>query len=96
MPVGRRDSEVRDMDENKRNLQYFEAESMAGLFDALRAWQHENEKRFLSLNVQNDHGKFCCIALTNPSEVVLMDKDMHYIASRHTTGGYLLGTTGGR
>jgi len=36
------------MDENKRNLQYFEAESMVELFDALQAWQHDKEKRFLS------------------------------------------------
>lgn len=61
------------MDENKRNLQYFEAESMAELFDTLQVWQHEKEKRFLSLDIQNDHGKFCCIALTNPTEVLIVD-----------------------
>jgi hypothetical protein len=61
-------------DPNKRNLQYFEASTMAGLYDALETWQLEHEKRFLSLNVQSDNGKFCCIALTNPTEVVIMDK----------------------
>jgi hypothetical protein len=85
------------MDENKRNLQYFESGSMAELFDALQVWQHENEKRFLSLDIQNDHGKFCCIALTNPTEVVIMEKGGNYIATKHQFGaGYLLATTGGR
>ena len=56
-------------DDNKRNLQYFEATSMQGLFDALEGWQLEHKKRFLSLDIQDDHGKFCCIALTNPTEV---------------------------
>jgi hypothetical protein len=68
--------EISLMDDNKRNLQYFEAESMAELFDALQTWQHEKEKRFLSLDIQNDHGKFCCIALTNPSEVVIVGSDV--------------------
>jgi hypothetical protein len=62
------------MDENKRNLQYFEAQSMEGLFDALQVWQVEHEKRFMALDIQNDHGKFCCIALTNPTEVVIVGK----------------------
>ena len=84
------------MDENKRNLQYFEAQSMEGLFDALQVWQLEHEKRFLSLDIQNDHGKFCCIALTNPTEVVIVDKGGNYIASKQLSGGYLLATTGGR
>ena len=61
------------MDENKRNLQYFEGNSMTELFEALEGWQQENKKRFLSLDIQNDRGMFCCIALTNPSEVVIVD-----------------------
>jgi hypothetical protein len=60
-------------DENKRNLHYFESDSMAGLFGSMQAWQEENEKRFLSIGIENDHGKFCCIALTNPTEVVITD-----------------------
>ena len=61
--------------DNKRNLQYFEAQSMQGLFDALEGWQIGHKKRFLSLDIQDDHGKFCCIALTNPSEVMIVDKN---------------------
>jgi hypothetical protein len=60
------------IDENKRNVHYFEADSMAALFDLLQAWQNENEKRFLSFGIENDAGMFCCIALTNPSEVIIM------------------------
>jgi hypothetical protein len=63
-------------DENKRNLQYFEADSMGRLFGAMQAWQAENEKRLLSLSIQNDSGKFCCIALTNPTEVIIKDGSM--------------------
>jgi hypothetical protein len=62
-------------DDNKRNVHYFEADSMAGLFDLLQAWQNENEKRFLSLGIENDGGTFCCIALTNPSEVIIVNSD---------------------
>jgi hypothetical protein len=58
-------------DENKRNLHYFEAPSMASLFDVLQTWQNENEKRFLSLGIEKDRGRFCCIALTNPTEVII-------------------------
>jgi hypothetical protein len=68
------------MDENKRNLQYFEAESMAELYNALQTWQHAKEKRLLSLDIQQDGGKFCCIALTNPTEVIIVD-------GTHTQGG---------
>jgi len=60
-------------DENKRNLQYFEALSMRELFDGIQIWQNENDKRLLSLSIEKDGGKFCCIALTNPTEVIIMD-----------------------
>lgn len=59
--------------DNKRNLQYFEAHSMRELFDAMQAWQEENKQRFLSLNVEREGNSFCCIALTNPSEVIIVD-----------------------
>ncbi len=60
-------------DENKRNLQYFESSSMRELFDLMKTWQHENDKRLLSLSIERDNGKFCCIALTNPTEVIIKD-----------------------
>ncbi len=58
-------------DDNKQNLQFFEGSSMRELYDRMRAWQDENRKRFLSVSVQNDGGVFCCIAFTNPTEVVI-------------------------
>lgn len=58
-------------DDNKRNLHYFEAPSMRELFDRMQLWQEENNQRFLSLGVEKDKGKFCCIGLTNPTEVVI-------------------------
>lgn len=60
-------------DDNKRNLQYFEAPTMRELYDMLDAWQQENSKRFLSLNIEKGEGAFSCIALTNPSEVIIVD-----------------------
>ena len=59
------------IDDNNRNLQYFDADSMAGLFDAMQAWQTEHQKRLLSVAIQSDGGRFCCIALTNPMEVII-------------------------
>ena len=34
-------------DQNKRNLVYFEASSMRGLYDGMENWQIENRKRLL-------------------------------------------------
>jgi len=62
-------------DENKRNLQFFEACSMRELYDCMETWQVANQKRLLSVSIQEDRGKFCCIALTNPSEVVITSYD---------------------
>lgn len=60
-------------DENKRNLQYFESSSMKELFDLMKIWQIENEERLLSLSIEKDGDKFCCIALTNPTEVIIVN-----------------------
>ena len=59
-------------DKNKRNILYFESNSMKDLHDNMNDWQEENEKRFLSMSINKDEGKYCCIALTNPSEVVIV------------------------
>ena len=58
-------------EDNKHNLLYFEAPSMSELHGVLQQWQQESRKRLLSVNVQIDKGMFCCIALTNPTEVVI-------------------------
>lgn len=59
------------MDENKRNLLYFESVSMKGLYETMNQWQQTNSKRLLSTNIQQDKGKYCCIALSNPTEVII-------------------------
>ena len=56
---------------NKENLQYFENKTMRGLFDDMKEWQGINQKRLLSNQIQKDGDLFTCIALTNPTEVVL-------------------------
>jgi hypothetical protein len=66
-------------DDIKRDLQYFEESSMRELYDELQDWQARHQKRFHSLSIHLDGGRFCCIALTNPSEVVVTSAD----GSRH-------------
>jgi hypothetical protein len=58
-------------DNNKHNLIYFEAASMKELYETMEEWQKTNQKRLLSTNIQKDDGKFCCIALSNPTEVII-------------------------
>ena len=62
-------------DMNKRNLVYFEGPSMRGLYDSMEEWQQVNNRRLLSISIQQDGGNYCCIALTNPSEVVITSAD---------------------
>ncbi|OCF84458.1 hypothetical protein [Nocardia brasiliensis] len=64
-------------DTNKRNLLYFESPSMRGLYEAIDEWQESAERRLLSLSIQRDGDNFCCLALTNPSEVVITSPDGH-------------------
>ena len=59
-------------DNNKHNILYFEGSSMRVLHNTMDEWQKENEKRFLSMSVNKDGETYCCIALTNPSEVVIV------------------------
>ena len=62
-------------DTNKRNLVYFENPSMRGLYASMDEWQQANNRRLLSISVQQDGGNYCCIALTNPTEVVITSAD---------------------
>ena len=73
-------------DENKKNIQFFSAKSMAGLFSEMESWQRKNKKRFLSASVQRDGDQFCCIALTNPSEVVITSADGQHHATVTSRG----------
>lgn len=59
-------------DDNKRNVLYFEAPTMRSLFETIDQWQEQHRKRLNSLNVQKDGNLFCCIAVTNPTEVVIV------------------------
>ena len=58
---------------NKHNMLYFEGQSMQELHNNMDEWQKKNEKRFLSMTVNKDGDNYCCIALTNPSEVIIVD-----------------------
>lgn len=60
---------------NKRNALFFKGKSMPELFGRMDKWQKKNNKRFLSVSVQKDGEIFYCIALTNPSEVVITSED---------------------
>ncbi len=58
---------------NKRNILFFEASSMKALHSNMDDWQKDHKKRFLSISVNKDGDSFSCIALTNPSEVIIVD-----------------------
>jgi len=76
---------------NKQNLQFFEATSMKGLYKNMQEWQVKNEKRLLSTDIQQDGDMFTCIALTNPTEVVLCNyrgESLNVFGSPHS--GYCL------
>jgi hypothetical protein len=62
-------------DDNKRNLVFFESESVRKLYDKMDEWQRINRKRFHSMAIQKDADVFCCIALTNPAEVIIVHED---------------------
>ena len=76
-------------DNNKHNILYFEGSSMRVLHNTMDEWQKENEKRFLSMSVNKDGETYCCIALTNPSEVLIVDGN--YLSDKaHVKNGRLL------
>ncbi len=58
-------------DDNTMNVVYFENTSMWGLYQDIISWQEANLKRMLSLEIEKDGDAFCCIGLTNPSEVII-------------------------
>lgn len=69
------------MDDNKRNIVYFEGETMRGLYEAIDTWQETERKRLASLSVQVCDGKYCAIAVTNPTEVVIVHGSEEYQAT---------------
>ena len=60
-------------EDNKRNLLYFEAPSMRALFAEMDEWQAKHRKRLQSVSVQPDGGAFAAIALSNPTEVIIVN-----------------------
>ena len=68
-------------DDNKRNIVYFEGETMRGLYEAIDTWQETERKRLASLSVQVCDGKYCAIAVTNPTEVVIVHGREEYQAT---------------
>ena len=67
-------------DPNKRNILYFESDCKHSLYETMVKWQVENNKRLLSLNIQADQDNYCCIALTNPTEVIICDGNATTVA----------------
>ena len=83
------------MDDNKRNIVYFEGETMRGLYEAIDTWQESERKRLASLSVQVCDGKYCAIAVTNPTEVVIVNgrrsgQAVEAFAARVTKDGELV------
>ena len=74
---------------NKKNLQYFENKTTRGLYEDIQTWQEDNQERLLSTEIMKDGDMFACIALTNPTEVMLVDGDGDALAMT------LMGVRGG-
>ena len=74
-------------DNNKHNLVYFENSSMRGLYACMEEWQQRNNRRLLSIGIQQDGDNFCCIALTNPTEVVITSENGIRHADVERVGG---------
>ena len=78
-------------DNNKHNLIYFENSSMRGLYACMEEWQQTNNRRLLSVSIQQDKGNYCCIALSNPTEVVITNIDGNsYVGLKDTQFGTAL------
>jgi hypothetical protein len=60
---------------NKHNLVYFEDSTMCGLYTSMEEGQQINNRRLLSISIQSEDGRYCCVALTNPTKVVITSKD---------------------
>jgi hypothetical protein len=71
---------------NIHNILFFESPSMRELYDTMESWQNANNKRFLSTSILQDGENFCCIALTNPAEVVITSLDGGNHATVYSNG----------
>jgi len=60
-------------EDNKLNVLYFESPSMRELHETIHSWQEAHRKRLQSVSIHKDGDIFCCIALTNPTEVYIVD-----------------------
>ena len=84
-------------DDNNHNILFFEGASMRELHATMEGWQNANKKRFLSMSIQKEGEGFCCIALTNPSEVIIVGKKSQYGSNYYpacvNSDGQLITTT---
>tara|TARA_R110002072_G_C7664642_1_gene509926 strand:- start:290 stop:556 length:267 start_codon:yes stop_codon:yes gene_type:complete len=76
---------------NKENLLYFENPTMKGLFKEMKLWQGKNKKRLLSTSIEKDGDNFCCIALSNPTEVTIVDSQGKNLATPYGVEVYVQG-----
>ncbi len=59
-----------EKEQSENNILYFECSSMRELYECMNIWQAENHKQFISLSIQQDCGKFCCLALINRCDLI--------------------------
>lgn len=75
--------------DNSINLLYFEASTMRNLYEIMKDWQNANKKRLLSCSIQKELDNYCCICLTNPTEVIICDGDGSGCTASVNSLGYL-------
>ena len=74
---------------DRRNVLYFEATSVRELYEDMQKWQEAENKRLLSVSIQQDRGKWCCIALSNPMEVTIAGVGTHDGALKVSVDNYM-------
>ena len=77
-------------DDNKLNLLFFEGPSVRELYATMDEWQKTNRKRFQSITIEKEGDTYCCIALTNPSEVIIVDGGSYENKKAQVSGGKLM------
>ena len=85
------DQGVKMPEDNKRNLLFFEAPTMRALYTEMDEWQAKHRKRLQSVSIQPDGDGFAAIALSNPTEVIIVNG---YGKGGAAVGGNVLATSG--
>ena len=66
----------------KINIKYFQESTMESLFRVMSDWQSLYHRDFMSTEIHQDRGLFCCIAILKP----LADSTLYKVSLRDNEG----------